>query len=270
MSPRTGSRSKSRPGREAWKVLANCLPDTSSSFEPTPLIAFDARRTEDMRRGFQPLSKLYAGGAGAAFSVLRLETFFGPFHRDHSLNAHAIDWGIHLTEPQITKALAHLLQPDGSDKQASRLAAFLRALGTPNVPDAGLLRFAEVEAERPVDGGRIDLEFRIPYSPDADRWRPIVVEAKLGHTLTKGQLGKYTRSVSTDPYDDAKADFVVLAQHDRERTHISKRDKQWRFLTWRELWLRFERLRPQDDDPNFTIFLNMLWSRIGGLGGEGR
>ncbi|PLX36230.1 MAG: hypothetical protein C0606_16160 [Hyphomicrobiales bacterium] len=269
MAPRSITPKDSRFAHRARQVLIERFSKTPFSFDPKPLVAFDARRTDTMRRGFRPLAKLASGEGGPIFSVLKLERLFGVLSSGHSLSAHEIDWGIHLTEPQTTKAIVHLLQPDGSDKQASRLAAFLKALGTPDVPNLELLRSAEIEAERPVDGGRIDIEVRIPCSPNADSWRPILVEAKFGHTLTKGQLGKYTRSVSAKPYVDKAADFVVLAQYDRERAHISEDDKEWRFLTWRELWLRFERLRPRDDDPNFTIFLNMLWSRIGGLGGDG-
>ena len=122
-----------------------------------------------------------------------------------------------------------------------------------------MLESAEVRAE--VD--RIDLEILIPTT-DPKKQRPIIIEAKFGHHLTTGQLSRYSKARRTARYDYKNGDFVLLA----DNHHAAKRLKgrqvtKWRLVTWQTLWLRFERLRPPEDNPDLAAFLSFLWNRVG-------
>lgn len=93
----------------------------------------------------------------------------------------------------------------------------------------------------------------------------MAIEAKFGHHLTEGQLSKYwkilDRRLSLE-----NADCVVLGLTENAgKGRKGRQVKNWRLVTWRNLWLGFEKFRPAEDDPELSKFLHTLWRRIGGL-----
>ncbi|MCW2309763.1 PD-(D/E)XK nuclease family protein [Rhodobium gokarnense] len=227
-------------------------------FDAGPLIDFTSFERGAVINGLGPLAML-ARAHGCPFDKTAAMTFFGVRDASHSFYAPRLDWGFRPTEPQATDGLAHLLMAGDASLRARRIAAFLRALGTPSIPSVDVLEQAEARAE--VD--RIDLEILIPTA-DPRKRRPIIIEAKFGHHLTTGQLSRYLKARRNSRYDYANGDFVLLAENDRAAKRLKGRQvTKWRLVTWQTLWLRFERARPEEDNPDLSAFLSFLWNRVG-------
>ena len=185
-----------------------------------------------------------------------LENVFGPFGEGHAFNAFCPDWGIRLQEPQVTHGLRHLLDRGTGQLRAGRIRVFLEALKIPNLPDNTTLERAKVFTER----DRIDLEIHFP-SGNAGCDRVVIVEAKLQHRLSPGQLKKYyelRRGHNPDCRIIGLTPGVAKGLKGRQV-------RKWQVLLWRDVWLRFERNRPREPDDQLSTFQAWLWERIGGL-----
>lgn len=198
--------------------------------------------------------------------LTNLEGVFGRFCAHHSFRAPVLNWRIKLTEPVVTRTLANLLNAGFGDVRAKRIQAFLMALKTPDLPDIKELENCVIQAEK----NRIDLEIWIPLR--SGRYRPVIIEAKFGHKLTVGQLANYLRERNNDcRLDMTNKHCVILGLCPTATKGLrGPQVNIWEFVAWRDLWLRFEKERPPEDDPNLTIFLHMLWHRIGFLNPEVR
>lgn len=185
-----------------------------------------------------------------------LEDMFGSFGDGHAFNAFCPDWGIWLHERQMTRALRHLLDRGKGQLRACRIRAFLKALKIPDLPGDSKLERAEIFTER----DRIDLEIRFP-SGDSGNDRVVLVEAKLESRLRQGQLRNYyERRRRHNPDCRIVGLTPAVAKGLRgPQVHI------WQVLLWRDVWLRFERSRPEEPDEQLAAFQAWLWERIGGL-----
>ncbi|WP_176715529.1 PD-(D/E)XK nuclease family protein [Thioclava sp. SK-1] len=199
--------------------------------------------------------------------VERARCLFGLDRLDSSLMQPRLEWKMSLSERIATETLARLLNAGGCQARALRIDAFLRALGLGDGElgaAIGQLNSAQVFSEVPaLDGRRIDLKF--VWRDAKDKEKILVVEAKFDHEITPGQLRCYRESAKKD-HPKAKRYHLVLALHESAMLKANCRgDGNWRFCSWRDLWLRFETARPVEYDQNLQLFLNVLWRRIGRL-----
>lgn len=186
------------------------------------------------------------------------DEIFGTSRSDHAFAAPKIDWGIRLSELQATKTLAKFLEGGANPVRAYRIAAFLKALGVDDVT-ADELHHSKVIAEQ----NRIDLQIRWPKPEGGENL--VIVEAKLDHKVTIGQLGKYRKK--TKQNNGLHADrYILIAIHEHAKRGLKGQQHNiWQFVSWRDLWLKFEKHRPEEADLNLAIFMHTLWHRIRGL-----
>jgi len=174
-----------------------------------------------------------------------------------------------------TKALADFINLEVGEARGQLLHAFLMALNIPRLPKPKDLCRCEVLNEEHVNKrDRIDLQVWVPMVSRNHQNQIVVIEAKFDDNLKHGQLEKYYSGCMKqwpNLINGIDAHFVVLGlAEDVMRDATAKERKDWRFVAWKDFWLRFERRRlemsqPPYDDPALRIFLNMLWRRIGAL-----
>lgn len=197
------------------------------------------------------------------YDEVAIGTLFGTLDSSHPFRAPALDWGWRLTEPMVTRTLAHVLASGRPSVREARLRAFLKALGTPLCLDDYQLERAEVHAER----NRIDLEILLPMRKEPSNRAAILVEAKFDHKVTPGQLRQYRTKILQRPgVTRERLDQVLLALRPRAKAGLyGSQVNTWRYRSWSDTWLSFMRNRPTEDRPDFAIFLQSVWSRIGGF-----
>ncbi|MCA1649326.1 MAG: PD-(D/E)XK nuclease family protein [Acidobacteria bacterium] len=175
-----------------------------------------------------------------------------------------------LLEPQITKAFAHFLSAGGNAQRAARILAFLKATVGPallpalqqmSVKD---IRSAASQAEATSgDRRRIDL---IAWLERRDGQRlGAVIEAKVGHHITEGQLRSYEGPARQDPYrlEPKHTAFLVVAPAlTRPLARQLRGHPNWLFLPWRVLIMRLdsEMTAAGCDDDDFVRFRRTLWN----------
>ncbi|MEJ8476914.1 PD-(D/E)XK nuclease family protein, partial [Roseibium algae] len=225
-----------------------------SAFDADTLIRYELLRRHSLHAILPKLSRLAQNQVPITGESLNV--IYGLSRDHHSFDAPTLDWGFNLTEPQATKTIAHLLNKGSGDVLALRIIAFLSAMKSPYVPTIGEARSAVVEAEV----NRIDLVLKY-QKEGSDKYSAVIIEAKFGHKITRGQLSKYTKIIKRDKsVDMASTEWVILGIDDNAMNGLKGRQwNKWRFVSWRGLWLRFEKARPIEDDPNLTIFLQWLW-----------
>jgi len=212
------------------------------------------------------------------FAAADLGHVFGKLDSSHAFHVAPLDWGMRLTEPQATGALAHLLSHPHREIKAQRIKAFLHALGMRFLdPDTYDFGAAEITAERLTrDNLRIDLELLLPWTrshatPSKPKYRAILVEAKFNHKITPGQLSAYQKhqlqfALTYIPKTLDENLIVLGLRKDRSVADHLKDNPSWRFLSWRTLLVNFERALPAAaDDANFRLFRRTIWDRVGGM-----
>ncbi len=185
-----------------------------------------------------------------------LEGTFGTFSHGHAFSGFCPDWGIKLLERQATGGLAYLLGRGTGETRGLRIQAFLEALKVPTLPGPDVLTRARVAAEKK----RVDVSIHLP--PDAaGSSRIILVEAKFDDKIRKGQLKKYYNA-----YRGYDRDCRIIALSPNVASGLSGQQRGiWHILLWRDVWLRFEKMRPPEMDDQLAAFQAWLWQRIGGL-----
>ena len=234
-----------------WNQLPPCFPRTA--FDPECLAIHDATVRNRLLKAIRSHPALIQPRR-VKLRTEALESVFGGFAPDHAFLALSPDWGINLTEPMATRGLAHLLGRGSGSLKAHRIRAFLESLRIPDLPDDQSLEQAKVYTE--VD--RIDLEVRFKSASCEER--VVLIEAKLDHILTIGQLSKYWKK--RERYDLRDGRIVGLTPDVVKGIH-PKQEKNWSVVLWRDLWLRFERRRPYEADGQLAAFMAWLWQRIG-------
>lgn len=228
-----------------------------NQFDCAVLISYERRRRHYLIDVLPQLS----GCARKRVETCRkgLNTIYGLARSDHSFDAPTIDWGIKLTEPNATRGIAHLLNRSSGDVRAKRVRAFFCAIKSRYVPTMVEARSAIVEAEK----NRIDLILKYKKTGES-KYLALIVEAKFEHIITEGQLSNYRQTIQADKHIDFKrTQWVILGPDVSSMRGLKgKQAKIWKFVAWQDLWLRFEKKRPVEDNPNLPIFLQWLWRRI--------
>ena len=191
---------------------------------------------------------------------------FGVDREHHLFCAEPIAW-THFTEPQLTKGFAHFLYVPEQAVRIERTRALLKALGveTAKMVDLGKeMTKIEVTAEEPVSGKkRIDL--LIVWGHSSNRFA-VVIEAKLGHHITAGQLPAYRDHLEKEMgiKEEHRCLFVVSPRDAEKDRKILQRNPEWRWKGWRDLLIAHERaLCDEYDDPAYSRFRKTLWDQVG-------
>jgi hypothetical protein len=186
------------------------------------------------------------------------------FHLDksaHFLRADPIAW-CSFTEPQITKGFTHFLNDSSLETRIARVRALFAALGMGAA--SGIIDPVAI-AEAPV-AGNLRLDILVTWKDENRRRRALAIEAKFGHHLTTGQLSAYRRAVKkhSDSKDLSGFLYVLSRATSRERDEKSLRiNKDWRWVSWKGLLLRYERsLAVTEDDEAFRVFRRTVWNQI--------
>ena len=164
------------------------------------------------------------------------------------------------TEPQFTRGFAHFLNDSRRAVRIQRIRAFLTALGAADL--AGDITEASARAEAPTsERKRIDL--LIEWRDSSQRRYAAAVEAKLGHHVTGGQLPAYRNHLRKVAKERRR--LVVVAPRPTVRTDRSlRRNRDWRWLAWRDLLIAHERSLPDEyDEIAYTRFRRSLWNQTG-------
>lgn len=259
----------------AWRGFAKRTQETA--FDLASLRNTQHVTSRRLRNGLPELQRQVPAESGL-WSSETIHKAWGIKPSAHALYGSPLDWGFDLTEPQITRALSHFLSPENfGDRGTARAIAFLTALckvgGNEQLaerleklgPDVRLT----VVPEHTVPGdkkrkGAIDLLFRLH---DQDERIAIVVELKLGHVVTAGQLPNYRNYIiHSENYDLDKSGFFVVGQkYTSKDRKADSRNKDWTFVRWAGLFRRFEiNLSlgcPDDDDEEFRRFRRTAWLR---------
>jgi hypothetical protein len=205
------------------------------------------------------------GGNEWAAGQLALNVFLGASD-GHCFSVEPHAW-VDLREPQITKGLAHFLNAGGSRVRTRRILALLQAVRRADAPPLDIASEQVIGAhaipEAPCDAGRrIDV---IAWVQLTDGRRiGTVIEAKVGHHVTPGQLACY-EAAAEDTYalDVADSTFLVVAP---SLTNADAKELRppsiWTFVPWRVLLTRLgSALAASDcDHDDFLRFRRTVWS----------
>lgn len=202
-----------------------------------------------------------------------IEDVFGFSHAHHFFHAAPLGWvtWVWLTEPQVTKAIAHLLHSEDPVTRGGRVQALLSALGSRM---EGVPGKAGVTAEALVAGQQQRMDLLVEWQDRQGFDRAAVIEAKFGHGVTAGQLPTYRghllrverRYRRAEHHGELEAPllFIVSSGYRKGDARALARNRDWRWKSWRSLLLAYDRfLDPQHDDEDFRRFRRTLWDRAG-------
>jgi len=203
---------------------------------------------------------------------------FGPAWPAHPLASSAFNVGYRLREPDITRELAAFMGPRAGRQGNVRALSFLRILTdlagaheigatlTDGVRPTIAAEHHVTRMQRPrtfavskvqrVSVPRIDLLFQWPVDK-AGRQAVVVVEAKLGAHVGKGQLRPYREEARRRARGGPVALVLLTAWGDKAET----RHRAWRPVRWFGLLRRWEAALASagDLDPEFTRVRADLW-----------
>ena len=173
--------------------------------------------------------------------------------------APSVTWAT-FTEPQLTKGFARFLNAPEPVARIERVRALLKALGAPEL--GGGMTQIMVTAEAPTSGNR-RIDLLIEWRDSSEQLYAAAIEAKLGHHVTRGQLPAYRnhlRKIAKDRWLLVVVAPRLTAQIDRSL----QRNPDWRWTTWRDLLIAYERALPVDhDDTEYLRFRRTLWDQTG-------
>jgi len=257
-----------KPDRVPADVISNLLGAANSGRWQTPFQAECLRRYHLLGKRVIGHSELLARSGAipridAAPEVLH--AIFATNRPDHAFDQEPLRWGFGLTEPMATRTLAMFLSAGSVEMRALRISAFLQAIGIPeDCASPNALQRCRVVAEE----DRIDL--KLVWKGDDGKDIVVIIEAKLGHEVTEGQLSGY-RAIIRRSHGCAPISSVLLTLDNSACAALKGMQRRiWRQVDWRNFWLRFERLRPIEHNPSLQMFLNTLWHRTGRLTQENR
>lgn len=213
--------------------------------------SLDAVRFVVCERSLSGVARPWSSYAQAFDELFRLSP-------THCFAARAHDW-TSFHEPQLTRGLAHFLSVGSTGQRRARVHAFLKATGAERLPiKADSLCQCDAVAEE----GRIDL--KVIATTEHDLKIGVVVEAKLGHKITTGQLSRY-RKLSRGDADDLLLCVVAPSLTTSSRRALRK-NAAWQFHTWRTLLLGLEENLPVEaDDDDFRRFRRTMWKEAYGF-----
>ena len=173
--------------------------------------------------------------------------------------APSVTWAT-FTEPQLTKGFARFLNDPEPVARIERARALLKALGAAELGEG--MTEVTVTAEAPTTGKR-RIDLLIEWRDSSERRYAVAIEAKLGHHVTSGQLPAYRNHLRKIAKD--RRLLVVVAPRLTARTDRSlQRNRDWRWTTWRDLLIAYERALPVDcDNAEYLRFRRTLWDQTG-------
>ena len=187
-------------------------------------------------------------------------------HEHHLFCTEPIAWAT-FTEPQFTKGFAHFLDVPEQNVRIERTRALLKALGVETTMKVDLgeeMTKIYVAAEAPASGKR-RIDLLIEWGHSSNRFA-VVIEAKLGHHITVGQLSAYREHLEKKKKikEEHRCLFVVSPRDAEKDRKILRRNQEWRWKGWRDLLIAHERaLCDEYDDPAYSQFRKTLWDHIG-------
>ena len=189
--------------------------------------------------------------------VSAIERVFGLERRPHLFRADPIGW-VKFSEPQFTKGFAHFLNAEEPAVRIGRVRALLTALGASLDTDS---RSFEVTAEARISQEkRIDI--LIEWTDSKGRCCAAAIEAKLGHHVTSGQLPAY-RNHLRKIAKERRLLVVVSPRRSRDTDEALQRNRDWRWMAWRDLLIAHERALPVEcDDDSYLQFRRTLYFKF--------
>ena len=186
-----------------------------------------------------------------------LESTFELKRQPHLFRAEPVVWA-RFTEPQFTKGFAYFLNIPAVRIQRTR--ALLAALGGAEL--AKSMSNVEVTAEAPTSQDkRIDI--LIEWTDSKGRCYAAAIEAKLGHHVTSGQLPAY-RNHLRKIAKERRLLVVASPCRSRDTDEALQRNRDWRWMAWRDLLIAHERALPVEcDDDAYLQFRRTLWDQAG-------
>ena len=190
---------------------------------------------------------------------------FGVDREHHLFCAAPIAWA-KFTEPQFTKGFAYFLAASDQTVRIGRTRALLKALGVETAMKVDLgeeMTKIRVAAEESTSGKkRIDL--LIVWEHSSNRFA-VVIEAKLGHHITVGQLSAYREHLEKMKIQKERRLLIVASPRVTEKDRKAlRRNREWRWKGWRDLLIAHERaLCDEYDAPAYSRFRKTLWDQVG-------
>lgn len=209
-----------------------------------------------IRRAVLPFAEMPDWSSG----VQAIESVFALKRTQHLFRAEpSVSWA-KFTEPQLTKGFARFLNDPEPVARIERVRALLEVLGAPELGKG--MTEVTVTAEAPTSGNR-RIDLLIEWRDTSDRPYAAAIEAKLGHHVTSGQLPAYRNHLRRIAKD--RRLLVVVAPRLTAGTERSlRRNREWRWTTWRDLLIAYERALPVDyDDAEYLRFRRTLWDQTG-------
>ena len=189
-----------------------------------------------------------------------IETVFAMKRTPHLFRAEpSVTWAT-FTKPQLTKGFARFLNDPEPVARIERVRALLKALGAARLGEG--MTGVMVTAEAPTSGNR-RIDLLIEWHDSSAQRHAVAIEAKLGHHVTSGQLPAYRKHLRKIAKD--RRLLVVVAPRLTGGTERSlRRNHDWRWATWRDLLIAYERTLPVDyDDAEYLRFRRTLWDQTG-------
>ena len=189
-----------------------------------------------------------------------LESTFALKREPHLFRAEpSVAWAT-FTEPQLTKGFAHFLNAAEPVTRIARVRALLKGLGAAELGNdmSEVMVTAEALTSR---NKRIDL--LIEWNDSSKKRYAAAIEAKLGHDVTSGQLPAY-RNHLRKIAKERRLLALVSPRPSRSSTRALQRNRDWRWIAWRDLLVAHERALPIDcDDEGYLQFRRTLWDHTG-------
>ena len=209
-----------------------------------------------IRRG----SLRFAVAPDSSTGIQAIQSVFALKRQPHLFRAEpSVTWA-KFSEPQLTKGFAHFLSDPEPITRIERVRALLKALGAGALGDD--MTQLMVTAEAPTSGNR-RIDLLIAWRDSSERPCAAAIEAKLGHHVTSGQLPAYRNHLRTIA-KDRRLLFVVAPRLTTRTDRSLRRNRDWRWTTWRDLLIAYERALPVNfDDAEYLRFRRTLWDQTG-------
>ncbi len=224
-------------------------------FAPDPLIWYRRREGRRIRSATTALQSRISAYKNTSFAdLLQLYGLNRPLHPF----LFEPDPFVTPTETQVMRGLTILASRLDSGGAAD---AIVRSLWRHSELPSELVN-CRIQAEI----ARVDL-YADAHGPNGEVWA-LAVEAKLGHRITRGQLGRTFRAASAryGLNDLRRQSFVVLAVSADVRTsRFLRRNANWKYRSWRGFMLALFRRLPHNIDEASARFLASLWARCVGI-----
>ena len=230
----------SEEGRRALVFLGERLSDAVAVAIGKGALSFS--ETLDWSRGYSALER--------TFELKR---------QPHLFRVEPVVWA-KFTEPQFTKGFEYFL--DVPAFRIQRVRALLTALGAEAFCED--MCDVTVKAEALTAGNkRIDLLIEWTDSSEKRNRYAVAIEAKIGHHLTVGQLSAYRKHLKNRKISEECWLLVVVSP--RRNAHTDKallKNRDWRWMAWRDLLIAHERALPVEcDNDAYLQFRRTLWDQ---------